>query len=74
MRQIAQLANNLRENGEGVVDVIPGRIGGVDVEQLHAGQDGVETDLFVCVGDERYERGGEGGYAGIISRDYIFGG
>ena len=50
MGQIAELANGLRKNVEGVL-VVPGGSGGVDVKEFHAGEDGVEADEFVGVGE-----------------------
>ena len=42
------MPNGLIKDVEGV-HVVPGRVGGVDVEYFHACEDGVETDLFVGV-------------------------
>ena len=69
MREVSQLSNGLIENVEGF-GVVPGRRGGVHVEQLHAGQHGVEADLLVGGAEEggRAQDGREGGERWVAGR------
>ena len=62
MRKVSQLSNSLIEDIKGF-GVVPGRRGGIHVEQLHAGQHGVEAYLFVRGAEEgcQAQDGREGG-------------